>query len=43
LEGIPHEYEEFPGGHTWDYWERHLQDTLRFFARSLGWTHRSAS
>ncbi|MCW5557599.1 MAG: alpha/beta fold hydrolase [Verrucomicrobiae bacterium] len=35
LEGIPHVYEEFPGGHTWDYWERHLPDTLRFFARSL--------
>jgi putative tributyrin esterase len=43
LEGIPHAYEEFPGGHTWDYWELHLQDTLRFFARSLGWTHRSDS
>lgn len=31
--GIPHSYEEFPGGHTWDYWHRHLADTLRFFAR----------
>ena len=34
-EGIPHTYEEFPGGHTWDYWELHLEDTLRFFARSV--------
>jgi putative tributyrin esterase len=33
--GIPHEYEEFEGGHEWPYWERHLEDTLRFFARTL--------
>lgn len=33
--GIPHEYHEFPGGHTWDYWHEHLADTLRFFARVL--------
>jgi len=33
--GIPHEYQEFPGGHHWPYWERHLADTLRFFARIL--------
>lgn len=31
--GIPHSYEEFPGGHSWDYWHQHLADTLRFFAR----------
>ena len=30
-EGIPHIYEEFEGGHTWDYWRLHLRDTLRFF------------
>jgi enterochelin esterase-like enzyme len=29
---IPHVYEEFPGGHDWNYWERHLADSLRFFA-----------
>lgn len=28
---VPHEYEEFPGAHTWDYWDRHIQDALRFF------------
>lgn len=33
--GIPHAYEEFPGGHEWPYWEIHLEDTLRFFARVL--------
>lgn len=32
---IPHQYEEFPGGHTWPYWELHLEKTLRFFASSL--------
>lgn len=33
--GVPHTYEEFPGGHEWSYWERHLPDTLRFFAATL--------
>ena len=30
--GIRHTYEEFPGGHEWPYWERHVADSLRFFA-----------
>jgi len=30
--GIPHEYKEFPGGHSWDYWILHLRDTLRFIS-----------
>ena len=34
--GIPHEYQEFPGGHTWDYWDRHVQEALAFHARVLG-------
>jgi S-formylglutathione hydrolase FrmB len=33
--GIPHVYEEFTGGHTWDYWSTHLQRTLSFFAATL--------
>lgn len=33
--GIRHGYEEFPGGHTWEYWHEHLADTLRFFHRCL--------
>ena len=33
--GITHVYEEFPGGHTWDYWHLHLADTLRFFKACL--------
>jgi enterochelin esterase-like enzyme len=30
-EGAPHHYQEFDGGHTWEYWNEHLEDTLRFF------------
>lgn len=33
--GIPHVYEEFSGGHSWDYWHDHLADTLRFFKARL--------
>jgi len=33
--GIPHEYEEFPGAHTWDYWDTHVQDALAFHMRHL--------
>ncbi len=33
--GIPHEYQEFPGGHEWPYWQRHLEDMLRFFGKQL--------
>ncbi|CCW34038.1 predicted esterase [Chthonomonas calidirosea] len=29
--GYPHQYEEFPGGHDWSYWDRHVQETLQFF------------
>lgn len=28
---IPHLYQEFPGAHTWEYWQEHLTDTLLFF------------
>jgi putative tributyrin esterase len=33
--GIPHVYEECPGGHEWPYWEKHIAKTLRFFAQAL--------
>jgi putative tributyrin esterase len=33
--GIAHRYEEFPGGHEWPYWQRHLADMLVFFASHL--------
>ena len=31
-ERIPHVYEEFRGGHTWEYWNEHVADSLKFFA-----------
>lgn len=34
--GIPHEYGEYPGGHTWQYWRDHLTDALRFFHAQSG-------
>jgi putative tributyrin esterase len=33
---IPHEYAEFPGGHTWEYWDLHVQEALAFHTRNLG-------
>jgi putative tributyrin esterase len=30
-EDIPHQYFEFEGGHTWEYWRKHLGDTFLFF------------
>jgi putative tributyrin esterase len=33
--GVRHQYEEFAGGHSWQYWETHLADMLRFFAKQL--------
>ena len=32
---MPHEYEEFPGAHDWDYWDEHVQDALKFHVRNL--------
>lgn len=34
--GIPHEYEEFPGDHNWDFWDTHIQETISFHAKVLG-------
>lgn len=28
--GIPHTYEEYEGGHTWEYWQTHVRRTLWF-------------
>jgi putative tributyrin esterase len=35
-QGVPHAYEEFPGGHEWAYWEAHISKSLRFFSAQLG-------
>ncbi len=32
---IPHEYEEFPGEHNWDYWDIHIQEAIKFHERML--------
>ncbi|WP_299534365.1 alpha/beta hydrolase-fold protein [Ulvibacterium sp.] len=32
---IDHIYEEFPGGHQWEYWSEHIKDTLRFFGGTI--------
>lgn len=32
---VPHEYRELPGGHTWPYWDRQVQEVLRLAARML--------
>jgi putative tributyrin esterase len=34
--GIPHEYAEYPGAHTWDYWDEHIQEAIAFHWRTLG-------
>ncbi|WP_143873663.1 alpha/beta hydrolase [Catenovulum sediminis] len=28
---IPHQFEVFEGGHSWEYWHVHVQKTFRFF------------
>lgn len=28
---IQHIYKEYPGGHQWDYWKTHIEDSLLFF------------
>ena len=28
---IPHQYKEYEGGHSWNYWQEHLPETLQFF------------
>lgn len=30
--GIKHLYDEFPGGHEWEYWEKNVARTLLFFS-----------
>lgn len=34
--GFPHEYAEHPGAHDWEYWDRHVRDTLGFVCPRLG-------
>lgn len=32
---IEHEYREFPGSHTWDYWDLHVREAIAFHAKNL--------
>ena len=32
---IPHEYEEFPGDHNWDFWDTHIQTAIKFHAKKI--------
>lgn len=32
---IAHEYDEYPGGHNWAYWDTHVQTALGFHAKAL--------
>jgi S-formylglutathione hydrolase FrmB len=34
--GYAHEYEEFEGAHTWDYWDRHVPESIAFHKRQIG-------
>jgi putative tributyrin esterase len=34
-ENIPHDYEEYLGGHEWSYWEEHVIDSILYFARHV--------
>lgn len=34
-EGIAHVYEEYTGGHDWNYWSEHIISSFRFFAGLL--------
>jgi S-formylglutathione hydrolase FrmB len=33
--GLQHAYFEYPGGHDWQYWDEHIQDTLAFLDENL--------
>jgi S-formylglutathione hydrolase FrmB len=33
--GVEHQYAEFPGAHSWDYWDEHIDEALRFHRESF--------
>lgn len=35
-DNIPHQYFEFEGEHSWDYWRGHIKDTFLFFENKRG-------
>jgi len=34
--GIPHAYAEYPGAHTWAYWDEHIQEAIAFHWSTFG-------
>jgi putative tributyrin esterase len=40
--GIPHKYEEYEGGHTWEYWQMHVRRTFRFVSEIEERTRRTS-
>ena len=36
--GIPHDYHEYPGNHSFETWDEHLHDALDFIWQTLGQT-----
>jgi S-formylglutathione hydrolase FrmB len=34
--GLEHTYAEYPGEHTWDYWDEHVRETVQFMVEHLG-------
>jgi S-formylglutathione hydrolase FrmB len=32
---IPHTYTEYPGSHTWDYWDKHIREAIAFHTQNL--------
>ncbi len=34
--GIAHTYREYPGNHTWEYWDTHIEQSLRFHRKHFG-------
>jgi S-formylglutathione hydrolase FrmB len=33
--GVPLEYREWPGGHTWDYWRAHVGESLAWLGARI--------
>jgi putative tributyrin esterase len=33
---VAHHYAEYPGGHSWDYWDLHVREALEFHCKALG-------
>ena len=34
--GLPHQYREHPGAHTWEYWDEHVREAIAWHVRVLG-------